>query len=741
MTSVFAREVSTERLRDGDHLVYAYLDESQLATAVSEFVRRGLSRNQTNLFLVTAAEAEKYEALLARVGLDLRALAASGVVAVETVDQWLGEPIDSVFDRIEEQLKVHGKVAREQNRSGLNIIGTIANTLAKQGRYSECLLLEAFWHSTIDQAEMPVTLLCPYESMVPHLEEPLQQTHSSMTRIVRGSADEVARVIDEVIQAAGSDPIDSSMDAVQDRYGSDLVHLHGRSVARSGTMRPVFKIRIIAPLESEDLEDVKRVLDIPGVEIRHIAGVRAKFWVTRREFLTTTQSTEDGLPTEVVRSNGAELIGQMRSVFEILWESAVPAQVKIEELERGQVDGRIRLTFDMQEVIASADRFAEETEREALIIIPGEEEIRSSPEFFQKLAAIARGDGVRVKVLGDFARSEGDLVREHGLEGIRIRNCPIRPSLTLGIFDRSAMDLVQFVRDGDGRADGSGLVSAIISTNAHEVAGFAGIFDALWDESELRQREEKANTQTRLLQDILTHDLRNYSQVTMANAELLKDMLQGNRQTDVFVDRLLRSVVDTNQLIEKANQLGRIASEANPQLHGVDVLGAIERSIALVREARPDRTISFGLRPSPRTRRARPISVQADDILGEVFLNLFSNSVSYAAGREAKIEVRVQGAGPVGRTKGLRDSGQTDLEPPSSSYLKISVTDWSTGIQDDMKERIFNRYLVTSKGHGLGLSIVRALVVERYGGRISIRNRIEGDHTKGTVIEIWLREA
>jgi signal transduction histidine kinase len=58
-----------------------------------------------------------------------------------------------------------------------------------------------------------------------------------------------------------------------------------------------------------------------------------------------------------------------------------------------------------------------------------------------------------------------------------------------------------------------------------------------------------------------------------------------------------------------------------------------------------------------------------------------------------------------------------------------------------MKEKVFNRYLMTSKGHGLGLSIVRALIVERYSGRINIKNRIKGDYTKGTEIELWLRKA
>ena len=34
-----------------------------------------------------------------------------------------------------------------------------------------------------------------------------------------------------------------------------------------------------------------------------------------------------------------------------------------------------------------------------------------------------------------------------------------------------------------------------------------------------------------------------------------------------------------------------------------------------------------------------------------------------------------------------------------------------------------------------------ALVVERYGGKINIKNRVEGDYAKGPKIELWLPKA
>ena len=53
----------------------------------------------------------------------------------------------------------------------------------------------------------------------------------------------------------------------------------------------------------------------------------------------------------------------------------------------------------------------------------------------------------------------------------------------------------------------------------------------------------------------------------------------------------------------------------------------------------------------------------------------------------------------------------------------------------------FSRYLENSKGSGLGMSIIQALVVDRYIGKVNVRDRIKGDYTKGASFEIWIPKA
>ena len=68
------------------------------------------------------------------------------------------------------------------------------------------------------------------------------------------------------------------------------------------------------------------------------------------------------------------------------------------------------------------------------------------------------------------------------------------------------------------------------------------------------------------------------------------------------------------------------------------------------------------------------------------------------------------------------------------------VEDDGPGIPDDFKGTIFNRMLKgtdKAKGMGLGLYLVKSLV-ESYGGRVWVEDRVQGDHTKGARFVVML---
>ncbi len=237
---------------------------------------------------------------------------------------------------------------------------------------------------------------------------------------------------------------------------------------------------------------------------------------------------------------------------------------------------------------------------------------------------------------------------------------------------------------------------------------------------------EKSLKTSELMQDILTHDIRNYNQVSLFNIELLKgEIADGGSnfdraQTMTFADSALRAIEGSTRLVEKAKTLGRIASDRQVRLRPIDLGAALQSAINLVAEANPKKSLKVTASIQPDAR------VLADDLLGEAFANLLSNSVRYTERDEVNVEISAE---------------EVTLEAPEKKLWKVTFADHGKGIQDDQKQELFSRYLKTAQGSGLGLSIVYALVVERYSGRLKVSDRVSGDYTQGTKAEVWLPTA
>ena len=115
--------------------------------------------------------------------------------------------------------------------------------------------------------------------------------------------------------------------------------------------------------------------------------------------------------------------------------------------------------------------------------------------------------------------------------------------------------------------------------------------------------------------------------------------------------------------------------------------------------------------------------VWADDLLPEVFTNLVGNAVTFG-GPDARIAILVEDC------------------PEEEHTVVVTVEDTGPGIPDAMKETVFRRSgqgMNRGCGEGLGLYIV-GMLVERYGGRIRVEDRVKGRPDLGASVKFTLRE-
>jgi signal transduction histidine kinase len=302
-------------------------------------------------------------------------------------------------------------------------------------------------------------------------------------------------------------------------------------------------------------------------------------------------------------------------------------------------------------------------------------------------------------------------------------------------------------------------------------------------EKQLHLRAEKSMREASLLQDILTHDIRNFNQVSKMSAELItEELVQGNQNADhnnvqELVDQLVKSIDGSTKLVERAKLLGNVISDLNEERYPVDVLQSLNRSVSIVAkslgprgETQPDHTAysSTSLRCVCKIGSSSPVPLEialqeaqeakelrknmynnapmvlADSLLDHVFVNLISNSqrfdvLRYKEGGQNSVFISIE------CEKGY-------YKPPNPGYIegrrrrkkisgwKLSIADLGSGIPEEVKKGLFSR-LEGGKSNGLGMSIVYALVVERYGGLIEVKDRVKENYGKGTVVELWLPEA
>jgi signal transduction histidine kinase len=200
--------------------------------------------------------------------------------------------------------------------------------------------------------------------------------------------------------------------------------------------------------------------------------------------------------------------------------------------------------------------------------------------------------------------------------------------------------------------------------------------------------QSKILQETRVLLDILVHDLLNYNQIARLSADLISQYETNNQDFQTHVKQLISAIDGSSLLLRRAARLGKVLTETNPKLFGVDLAAIVLKSLDLIKNATPQREVVLT--------RNYPVELQAfvnaDDLLDEVFTNIFSNSVRYTDGEVVRVDVAIES---------------------DQQFWKVSITDQGCGIDDELKSRLFARYLKGARGSGLGLSIVHSLVVDR----------------------------
>jgi signal transduction histidine kinase len=251
-------------------------------------------------------------------------------------------------------------------------------------------------------------------------------------------------------------------------------------------------------------------------------------------------------------------------------------------------------------------------------------------------------------------------------------------------------------------------------------------FDLIWEEKESYDRIVKEKRHSELLFDVISHDIGNHHQILRSSlggiSSLLRDhqmssSSQNNEKIFSWLTMAERALNRSQSLVDNIRRLERLHMQKDLKLILKNLPDAINNAYSTVEQTlynnnphgksiRMSMNLENGLQPAD-------INITAEDLLEEIFINLFSNSVKYTDSSEVKIDVLIK-----------------DYLIGEAKYWMINISDYGKGIPDSMKNELFDRFYSKAKGSGLGLSIVRTLV-ERYKGKIWVGDRVYQDYSKG----------
>jgi len=215
---------------------------------------------------------------------------------------------------------------------------------------------------------------------------------------------------------------------------------------------------------------------------------------------------------------------------------------------------------------------------------------------------------------------------------------------------------------------------------------------------------EVANREANLYLDILTHDIRNANCVATLYTDLLMPILNGEPRT--YVQKMKGSIDKSTEILANVAMIRKIHLE-QALLKPIDLHGVIVSE----RNNFPEAEIRY---------KGVSRMVWADNLLAEVFHNLIGNAVKFG-GPDVVISISVEAL---------------------DGSIVVTVADTGPGVPDELKESIFHRFergQTRARGEGLGLYICHMLL-ERYGGRIWVEDRVAGTTEAGAAFRFTLKE-
>jgi signal transduction histidine kinase len=211
---------------------------------------------------------------------------------------------------------------------------------------------------------------------------------------------------------------------------------------------------------------------------------------------------------------------------------------------------------------------------------------------------------------------------------------------------------------------------------------------------------EQSNKLKDLFIDIMGHDLLKPADIARLTTELILDNEEDNNKRELLKN-ILQSSNKIIDLIENASILAKLESGEKLEFSEEDI-GKVLREVAEeLNDVAAEKKMEIKLYVNGEYR------AMVNPLIYDVFSNLLGNSLKYSP-EKSRVIAKISNG---------------------HSKCKITFADNGTGVPDEYKEGIFDRFKRLEKGgvkgSGLGLAIVKR-VIDAHHGRVWVEDNPEG---------------
>ncbi len=267
-----------------------------------------------------------------------------------------------------------------------------------------------------------------------------------------------------------------------------------------------------------------------------------------------------------------------------------------------------------------------------------------------------------------------------------------------------------------------------------KVHGKELLYSIVYDITDRKKaEEEKAALETQLLhaqkmESIgtlsggIAHDFNNLLGIILGNAELAMDDMPEWHPAKFNLNEIRTASLRARDVVK---QLLSFSRKTDPKQRPVKLVQIVEDALKILRSSIPTSVEIHQNIPNDTDDTILADSTQ----INQVMINLFTNAAHAMEDGGGVITIGIENMD----LDHVSAYIYPDLSP--GRYVKLTVSDTGTGIDHEIKDRIFDPYFTTKevgKGTGIGLSVVHGIVKSHNGAIL-----VDSQFKKGTTFSIF----